>query len=343
MKKKVTIIFIIVIIFLISISFYDFNSISQYLTGRSNLSIDISPDMLTTVQRGDLKNSIFLNAYLKPARENMLFFTQAGKIAEILVKEGERVEVGFDMAHLENNELSLEHIQAEKEYEMALLFGTPAEIQEAKLRLDYASNMLERTILKMPFTGMITYLAACPGDFISQGEVLAIAIDDSSYQAVVAVSEIDIRKIEYGQEAIVRLDSLPEKEFPGIIKSISYQAGINNGIVTIPVTVELLESNPSLRPNLSANVEIITDFSENNLVVPMSAVFQEDGKSYVVKNEEGKLKPIEVRTGMNNGIKIVVAEGLMEGEEVLINSAEYAELVQKLPEHFKPPFTFESD
>ncbi|MFW5982288.1 MAG: efflux RND transporter periplasmic adaptor subunit, partial [Halanaerobiaceae bacterium] len=246
----------------------------------------------------------------------------------------------FELAHLENSELSLEYIQAEREYEMALSYGTPTDIQEAKLHLDYAAKMLDRTILKMPFSGIITHLAASPGDYISQGEVLAIAIDDSSYQASVAVSEIDISKLDISQKAVVRLDSLPDKEFPAKIKSISYQAGINNGIVTIPVNVELLESDPALRPNLSANVEIITDSATESLLVPLSSVFEKEGQEYVVRKEKGKLIPKVVKTGMSNGIKIVISEGLSEGEEILINSAEYAGIVNEISEHFKPPIDF---
>jgi HlyD family secretion protein len=94
-------------------------------------------------------------------------------------------------------------------------------------------------LLKAPFSGLITDVSVKPGDFIGSGNEVAYIIDDSSYEIEVAVNEIDSLEIEAEQEVIIILDAFPGREFSGRVREIHNYTQNVNGVVTLPVTVQL--------------------------------------------------------------------------------------------------------
>ena len=176
---------------------------------------------------------------------------------------------------------------------------------------------------------MITNVSVKPDDYINSGSEVAYIIDDSSYEIEVAVNEIDSLEIEVGQEAIIILDAFPGREFSGRVREIHNYTKNVNGVVTLPVTVQLDKADRQFKPGFSALVEIIIGKVENKLLIPISAILDRKGQQMAVKVVDNKPVFTPVKVGFSDGVYTVIEEGLAEGEEIVINVYEFAKTGSK--------------
>jgi len=323
MKKKWLIVGIIIIVVIISLfvgSRFLNKTSEEELTEQK---IKITPQMITSVERGDLKKTVSTSGYLQAADEKALIFSLNGEIEEVLISEGNRVTEGEALVRLEKSQQEYNYLKAKNTYELIKTSGSESEINEQELNFQIAKKNLEDTTLKAPFSGLITDVSVKSGDFIGSGNEVAYIIDDSSYEIEVAVSEIDSLEIEVGQEVIIILDAFLGREFSGRVREIHNYTQNVNGVVTLPVTVQLDKADRQFKPGFSALVEIIIGRAEGELLVPISALLDRKGQQTVkVVDNEPVFTPVKV--GFSDGVYTAIEEGLAEGEEIVINVYEFA-------------------
>jgi len=329
MKKKWLIIGIIIIVVIIALFIGGrfLNKTSEEELTEQN--IKITPQMVTSVERGDLKKTVSTSGYLKPADEKALIFSLNGEIDEVLISESKRVTEGEALIRLEKSQQELNYLIAKNTYELIKMSGSESEINEQELNFQIAKKDLEDTTLKAPFSGLITDVSVKPGDFIGSGNEVAYIIDDSSYETEVAVNEIDSLEIKVGQEVIIILDAFPGREFSGRVREIHNYTQNVNGVVTLPVTVQLDKADKQFKPGFSALVEIITGKAEGELLVPISAILDRKGQQMVVKVVDNKPVFTPIKAGFSDGVYTAIEEGLAEGEEIVINVYEFAKAGSK--------------
>jgi len=326
MKKKWIIIGVIIVLAIIA-----FFVVSKFLNRadegeltEENVNIEITPQMITYVERGDLKKTVSTSGYLQPVDEKVLTFSLNGEVEEVLISEGIRVTEGETLVRLEKSQQELNYLKAKNTYELIKTSGSESEINEQELNLQIAEKNLEDTAIKAPFSGLITNISVKADDYINSGSEVANIIDDSSYEIVVAVNEIDSLEIKVEQEVIIILDAFPGREFSGRIKEIHNYTQNVNGVVTLPVTVKLDKTDKQFKPGFSALVEIIIGRAEGKLLVPISAILDRKGQQTVVKVLDNKPIFTPVKVGFSDGVYTVIEEGLDEGEEIMINVYEFA-------------------
>ena len=324
MKKKWWIIGIIIILVIVGPFIWSkfLNRTNGEELAEKNITID--PKMITFVKRGDLKKTVSTSGYLQPADERALAFSLPGEIEEVLISEGQRVTEGEVLVRLERSQQEYNYLKAKNTYELIKTSGSEREIREQELNFQIAKKNLDDTILRAPFAGLITEVSVKPGDYINSGKEVAYIIDDSSYEIEVAVNEIDSLEVEVGQEAIIILDAFPGREFSGRVKEIHNYTQNVNGVVTLPVVVQLEETNKQFKPGFSALVEIIVGRAEGKLLVPITAILNRDGKQVVVKVVNNKPVFTPVKTGLSDGLYTIIEEGLAEGDEIITNVYEFA-------------------
>jgi len=329
MKKKWLIIGIIIIVVIIALFVGSrfLNKTSEEESTEQN--IKITPQMVTSVERGDLKKTVSTSGYLQAADEKALIFSLNGEIEEVLVSEGKRVTEGEALVRLEKSQQEYNYLKAKNTYELIKTSGSESEIDEQELNFQIAKKNLEDTTLKAPFSGLITDVTVKPGDFIASGNEVAYIIDDSRYEIEVAVNEIDSLEIKIGQEVIIILDAFPGREFSGRVKEIHNYTQNVNGVVTLPVTVQLDKADKQFKPGFSALVEIIIGKAEGELLVPISAILDRKGQQNVVKVVDNKPVFTPIKAGFSDGVSTAIEEGLAEGEEIVINVYEFAKAGSK--------------
>ncbi len=326
MKKKWLIIgLIIILIAAIFIWNRFFKGSDEELADQNiNMNIDINPRLVMTVERGDLRKMVSTSGYLQPADEKVLTFNLNGEIEEILITEGNRVSEGEELMRLGKNQQELNYLKAKNAYELIKIDGSESEIKEQELNLKIAEKNLKDTTLRAPFTGLITEVTVKQGDYVTQGMQVAYLIDDSSYKIEVSINEIDSLEIRVGQEVIITLDAFPGREFSGRVKEIYNYTKNVNGVVTLPIIVQMDQVEKQFKPGFSALLEIIVGKAEGKMLIPITATLDRGGRQMVVQVIDNKPKLTPVKTGISDGVYTVIEDGLAEGDQILINVYEFA-------------------
>jgi len=191
-----------------------------------------------------------------------------------------------------------------------------AQLAVYKISLEIAKLDLNKNQITAPFDGIVLLSNFNPGEFASG---LAISIISNTFVIKSDINETDIMNIEIGQEVDITLDTYPDKHFSGKISDISPVSKNTAGIITFEVTVKPDDSaNSSLRYGISANLTITIFKIENVLLVPIQAVYKEDGKQYVdmPSPQDKTVKKVEVTTGASVNENIEIKSGLKEGDVI---------------------------
>lgn len=201
----------------------------------------------------------------------------------------------------------------------------------AEKALEHAKGNVEKMVIRSPMDGLIvlnpTYKGTRmvdpqEGDEVRPGGNIMLVVDPSAMQVYARVNQVDLQQVRIGQPAEIRLDAYPDLVFPGKVESISALATSGSSSKRIRhfmATVSIQGSNPRLLPDLTASVDIPVESRDEVLMLPRSAIVQENGSAAVELQVNGKHERRSVKLGPVNEIDAVIESGLEEGMVVLLN------------------------
>ena len=327
MKKKWVGIAITIIIVLSLGGFVWYKLSQTESTSKAQLTKeDLRARMIMKVKKSNLTKTVEASGTVESVESQELYFKTKGTIEKINIEEGAKVEEGQVLMEISDTKQQLSYLQAKNKYETAKINGASAEIKEAQLNLELAEDDLEDTKLEAPFTGVVNEISVEEDSYteLELDKAVAKIIDDSNYQVEINIDESSSRELAVGQKSKISLEALPNQQFAGKVVDIGANAGSESGVVTLPVTVSITETPEFIRPGFSADVEVIVNQSKEQLLVPITAIFNEQGQTKVVKIVQGAPEPVNVKTGITNGEKIVIKSGLEVGDQILINAFKFA-------------------
>jgi cobalt-zinc-cadmium efflux system membrane fusion protein len=277
---------------------------------------------------------------------------------------GSAIRSGQTMFNITGGEIAFENVDAAKQTARAELATakaeftrtselikdkliTQAEFQNAKLRYEQAQitlNNLGRNYsaggksLSSPINGFIKNIMVSEGQFVSAGQPLATITKNQRLVLKADVSLKDADKINSIQEAnftiIQNKQSYNTKELNGKVLAIGKTTASNSPF--IPVHFQI-DSKPGMLPGSFAEVFLKTTPINDALVIPVSALVEEQGIFYVYVQTEGEsFQKRELKLGANDGQKVQVLSGVAEGERVVIKGGYQIKLSQAsgaLPAH----------
>ncbi len=216
-------------------------------------------------------------------------------------------------------------------------------VEQYRSALQRTQDDLARTTILSPMDGTIIQLNAeqgetvVPGSTNLPGSVIMTVADMSVLLAEVEVSEVDVVDIALGQEAEVTVDALGTDPQKGHVVEIatSGRKDPSQGTIRFAVKVALDDPDPSLRPAMTAKVDILTATSADAITVPVQAVVKrrldadgEEVKGTKAKGideidvvyliEDGKAAIRKVETGVSDVLYVEITDGLAAGDEVVI-------------------------
>lgn len=173
-----------------------------------------------------------------------------------------------------------------------------------------------------------------PGSFIMPGTELFSIIDFSSMSVAVKIPETDIAKLKAGQRSTVVLEAYPAESFEGTVDYISPSATTNEaGSVAFECVIKLdpvASKDINLKLGMTGMVNIVIDTKEATVVVPIEAVLEKEGKTYVFLVEDNVADLTEVRLGLSTDETVELTSGVKAGDLVVTRGAEKLKDGQKL-------------
>ena len=282
---------IVLILVLLVVGLVSYRLIKYNLAKRS---VKESPEekitLVKTIQagRGDIEEIISLYGDVRGLREVDVYTRVSGKLIKKLKEEGQNVRKGEVVALIDRDEPALGFTKAE---------------------------------VKAPINGMVIRYYVDIGDSVipqepmPQEPVLNIAYMDK-VKIVVNVGEKEIPKLRKGEKVRISVDAYPKESFLGRVVKVA--PAVDPRSRKVKVELEIENKDHRLKPGMFADVEIIYKEHRNVLVVPRIAVVEREGRKVLFTVEDGRAKLREVKTGVSDGEKIEIVEGLTKGESVIV-------------------------
>lgn len=309
------------------------------------------------VELHDIESSVVATGVLRPAvgAEVRVGSRASGVLAELYVTVGDTVELGDLLAVLDPTEseasraevaADLESARAELEYagnELARRRGliaseaiTAAELESFEraaalararvARLDAALASAEiqlgYTRIGAPISGVIAEVATQVGETVAASftaPTFVTIIDLDRLEVWAYVDETDIGRVRVSQRASFTVDTYPDHEFDGTITAIRPKADIVDDVVNYVTEIAIAPGHGrTLRPEMTARVNIVTEGAHGVLAVPSAAVRRDrDGTFALVVAPDGPVRR-RIRTGARGDDLAEVLEGLAAGDTVLL-------------------------
>jgi HlyD family secretion protein len=209
---------------------------------------------------------------------------------------------------------------AQREWDRLRDGPDPADIDAAQARVDAAQATIDLARIVAPFDGTITSVAVMPGDLVTAGTVAVGLADFSRLLVDVDVSEVDINRIQRGQDVSLTFDAVPARTYSGRVTDVGLAGVQAQGVVNFPVTVEILDPDESVRPGMTAAVNIVVEQIEGVLLVPNRAVRARDGQRVVYVLRDGAPVAVSIVLGASSDTESQVVEGdLAAGDLIVLN------------------------
>lgn len=203
----------------------------------------------------------------------------------------------------------------------------PLAIQSSKLSLlekqdalAQAQQALADTVVRAPFSGTVGKLGVQQYQTIGNGTAVATLVSDNQ-SVVISVNEVDAAKLKVGEKATITFDALPNISIAGTVSSVNTIGIVTSGVVSYGAVITFDTPNQSVKPGMSATVDIIIG-TETGLVVPSSAVKGTTGQNYV-EIFNPPLSGSETNTGVTSAVapsRTSVVIGLSDDTSVIIEN-----------------------
>ena len=194
-------------------------------------------------------------------------------------------------------------------------------------RVGVAKALLERTLLKAPFDGVVVEMNGEIGEYVTPSPP-GIAtlpavdmVDRSCFYVVAPIDEVDAPKIKPNMDARISLDAFKDRRFVAKVRRIADYV-LDREKQARTVDIEVVFENPEdmaeMLPGYSADAEVILKTKDNVLRVPTETIIDKQ-QVYVFNSEQQALELRDVKIGLSNWDHTEISSGLEQGEMVVIS------------------------
>jgi membrane fusion protein (multidrug efflux system) len=263
-----------------------------------------------------------------------------GRIKQIFVNDGQRVEKGQLLVQFDDQLQAAQLAQAKAELSIAQanhkrnqelvaqnfiskrsLDESAAALEVAQAKLDLAAATLQRLKILAPFNGVVGLKQVSVGDFLKEG---ADIVNIEDLEAVLVDFRLPERfqtKIKPGQKTQLNIDALPGMPFAAVVQAVDPLIDANGRSVGIRGCVD--NRQQQLRPGMFARVKTVFGVREKAMVIPEEAIVPQGGRATVVKVVPGEQpdtlvsQRVVVKVGLRQPGKVEILEGLEAGDSVV--------------------------
>lgn len=226
----------------------------------------------------------------------------------------------------------LDHAEAEAASLKARLEQQKADVLVAEKTVASWQQQMEDTVIRAPFSGMVTSKNAQPGEMISPISAgggftrtgICTIVDMDSLEIEIDVNESFINRVQPNQPVEATLDAYPEWKIPCKVIAIIPTADRQKSTVKVRVGFDKIESR--ILPEMSVKVAFHEAATKSAtavtraIIVPKSAVLQQDSKDVIFVANNGRAERRAVSVSSAGSEDATLSSGLSSGERVIIDA-----------------------
>lgn len=318
-----------------------------------------SKTLSVKIQRVEAMNyqvPVRVTGILGTSTQMKLSFKTGGIISQLNVREGMTVSAGTVLAVLDLSEIRAQVNQAEIGLEKSRrdmmraknLYQdsvvTLEQYQNAKSAYELARSQkqiadfnLQHSSIKAPAEGKIMKVLVESNEVIGPGyPAILFASTEDDWVVRAALTDKDVVKLAIGDSAHISMDAFPGTRFLAEVTELG--SGADPVTATYESELKIMKAHPQFRTGFFSRADIFPAGINRALVVPMEALVNaSDHKAHVfvysnsgdqvagkqVAGGKGTVSKRILQTGKILGDRVVVLDGLKEGESIVIQGAKY--------------------
>ena len=280
-----------------------------------------------------LTDGLYVSGSLVPDEEVSLTFETAGKITEILFREGSQVAKGDLLAKINDAPLQAQlrrqqaqvKLMQDRVYRAKALLAKEAVSQEAvqeaeanlqalQADIDGVKAQIAQKELRAPFDGVIGLRQVSTGAYVTTTTPVATLTKNRPLKVEFSVPERYAGTLEPGTE----LTFTAEGDLtPRDAKVYAFDSRVDSDTRTYTVRALYANTDGKLVPGRYVNVNLTTRHYDKTLAVPSEAIVSEMGIDKVFVCRNGKAEPVEISKGLRTDAQVQVLKGLSVGDTVI--------------------------
>lgn len=293
----------------------------------------------TPVKQGDLLAELdksLLKEDVSRARAGLLRARSDSLLAQ---KNYNRIKMLYDLKA--ETQVDFEEASNKLDLAKAQILDAVSILQQAEVNLSFAD-------IRSPINGIVQSRSVEEGQTVAADfntpTLFTITNNFRQMEVQANVKESDIGEVRLGQKVLFTVTAYPRDTFRGVVNQIRLQPTKGEAGVTYPVFIDAPNPDERLLPGMTAYSTIITK-QKVALVIPLAALkfkpsdaisrFEkikvvplkwknESAQTVWVQTDKNTIAEKEIKTGKDDGVNIIVTEGLAEGNKVVF-SALYSE------------------
>lgn len=219
-----------------------------------------------------------------------------------------------------NNSLALLEKKKTGRYDSTDIAHAKATLDDAQAGYAAAQEVVNQANVKAPFAGTVYSIPVSKSEYVQTGDKLLQMADLTKMQVRAYFDEPEIAKIREGMPIVIRWDALQDKQWHGHVERVPSTI-ITYGTRNVgQVLISIDDAKGDLLPNTNVTVAVTTSNVADALNIPRDALHTEEGKSYVYRVMNGRLRRTPVTVAALNLTQVQITSGLHEGETVALGT-----------------------
>lgn len=268
--------------------------------------------------------------------ETQLAFRIPGKISARLVDVGALVKPGQVLARLDPADTALSAASASAQLSLAdadakryrklrgqnfvsqaALDAKETSLTAAQAQADLARNQSAYTVLKAEQAGVVGLVAAELGQVVMAGQTVFRVVRPDTLEVAIAIPEARMQEVHGSREAEISLWADEKTVYQGVLRELSPVADPLTRTYAARVTI--VKPDPNVLLGMTANVRFVRPESADRLSVPLTAIFQQDGKAAVWRvNADQTLTLQRVEVAAYSDRSALLSAGVKAGERIVV-------------------------
>ena len=245
------------------------------------------------------------------------------------IKSGSRTEeIDQKKAAVAEQEQALQQLQNGSRPEQIDQFE--ASVAAARSELKAVQVQLDDTIIRAPFSGIVTQKYATVGAFVTPTTSASNTASATS-SSIVAVSrglevlaqvpEVDIGQVKQGRMVEIVADAYPNQVFKGKVRLISPEAVVEQNVTSFQVRIALTTGQEQLKSGMNVDLTIVGAVVQDALVVPTAAIVTDKkGQTGVLipdDKKQARFSPVEIGSAIKDKTQII--SGVKTGDRIFLS------------------------
>ncbi len=258
----------------------------------------------------------------------------AGRISEILFKEGQRVAQGTVLVRFDASVQRAEFEQAKANLQLnKSKFERAVDLQKkgfissqareeaenhyrvSEAAAELANAKLSKLVLRAPFSGIVGLRTVSVGDYVKDGQDIVNLEGIDPLKVDFKVPEIYLKQVAVGQALQIGLDAFPNQIYEGKVFAINPLVDANGRSIVIRAVIKNGEAR--LRPGMFARVRLLFSDHRDSLVVSEQALIPVGDDQYVFKVVDGRAQRVKIDIGQRRAGRVEVLQGLKSDDMVV--------------------------